>query len=214
VSSTAAGPLAGSVRWAVVPFAPAPPFRLYAGPESEPIIVPDADTVINAAIKGGDAQLSYIVAGKARPVLLLNDPPSAHHREVTGLRLLRLAKLSPDEQERVRAQQEELLFHLPPERFQLPPRRSAASTTTKCACSENGSSGSTASMSVFSSSDRSASLRNDTLDGPHASGRTAPSEASTYLAERAYGSVRSRDWMPKSPRMSRFAPPRPTSASS
>ena len=120
MSSTAAGPLAGSVRWAVVPFAPAPPFRVYAGPESEPIIVPDADTVINAAIKGGDAQLSYIVAGKARPVLLLNDPPSAHHREVTGLRLLRLAKLSPDEQERVRAQQEELLFHLPPERFQLP----------------------------------------------------------------------------------------------
>jgi hypothetical protein len=66
--------------------------------------------VINAAIKGGDAQLSYIVAGKARPVLLLNDPPGAHHREVTGLRLLRLPRLSPREQERVRAQEEELLF--------------------------------------------------------------------------------------------------------
>lgn len=128
MSSPRAGSLAGSVRWAVVPFAPAPPFRLYAGAGSEPIVVPDTGTLIKAARGGGDAELSYIVPGKARPVLLLNDPPAAHHREVTALRLLRLAKLSSDEQQRVRAQEDELLFHLAPDRFDLP-EESAAMVT-------------------------------------------------------------------------------------
>ena len=114
------GSIAGSVRWAVVPFSPAPPFRLYAGPGHEPVTVPDADTVISAARRGGDAELSYIVPGRARLVLVLNDPPGAHHREVTALRLLRLSNLSPDEQQRIRKQDDELLFHLEPERFNLP----------------------------------------------------------------------------------------------
>ena len=125
MSSAGAGRLAGSVRWAVVPFAPAPPFRLYAGTGSDPIVVPEAETVINAARGGGDAELSYILPGKARPVLLLNDPPATHHREVTALRLLRLSKLSPDEQQRVRAHQEDLLFYLAPGRFDLPEENAA-----------------------------------------------------------------------------------------
>jgi len=122
------GGLAGSVRWAVVPFARAPPFRLYAGTASEPIAVPEADTVIDAARRGGDAELSYVVTGKARPILLLSDPPASHHREVTGLRLLRLSRLAPDEQQRVRDQQDELLFHLDPARYDLP-EESAAMVT-------------------------------------------------------------------------------------
>jgi hypothetical protein len=125
VSGASAGRLAGSVRWAVVPLAPAPPFRLYAGTGSEPIVVPKAETVIEAARKRVDVELSYIVPAKARPVLLLNDPPASHHREVTALRLVRLSKLSPDEQQRVRAQQEELLFPLVPERFDLPEENAA-----------------------------------------------------------------------------------------
>ena len=128
MSSPGAGRLAGSVRWAVIPFAPAPPFRLYAGTGSEPVIVPAADTVIDAARRGGDAELSYIVPGKARPVLILSDPPASHHREVTALRLLRLSKLVPDDRQRVRAQQDELLFHLAPDRFELP-EESAAMVT-------------------------------------------------------------------------------------
>lgn len=115
-----AASLAGTVRWAIVPFAPAPPFRLYAGPGHEPVTVPAADTVIAAARRGGDAELSYIVPGKARPVLVLTDPPGAHHREVTALRLLRLSRLTPAEQVHVRAQQDELLVHLDPGRFDLP----------------------------------------------------------------------------------------------
>lgn len=112
--------LRGTVRWAVVPFAPAPPFRLYAGPTSSPVVVADADTIVEAARRGGDAELSYIVPGKARPVLLLSDPPGDHHREVAALRLLSLAKLTPAEQQRVRDGDEELLLHLSPDRFDLP----------------------------------------------------------------------------------------------
>ena len=120
--------MAGSVRWAVVPFAPAPPFRLYAGTGSEPITVANTDTLIEAARSRGDAELSYIVPGKARPVLVLNDPPAAHHQEVTALRLLRLSKLTADEQRRVREHQDELLFHLAPERFDLPEENAAMVT--------------------------------------------------------------------------------------
>ena len=61
-----------------------------------------------------------VVPGKARPVLVLNDPPGAHHREVTALRLLRLSTLTPDERVRVREGEDELLFHLDIERFDLP----------------------------------------------------------------------------------------------
>ena len=128
MSSPGAGRLAGSVRWAVIPFAPAPPFRLYAGTGSEPITVTEADTVIEAARRGSDAELSYIVPGKARPVLFLNDPPTAHHQEVTALRLLRLSRLTTDEQRRVREHQDELLFHLVPERFDLPEENAAMVT--------------------------------------------------------------------------------------
>lgn len=128
MSSPRAGRLAGSIRWAVVPFAPAPPFRLYAGTGSEPVVVPDADAVIRATQHGGHAEFSYIVPGKARPVLLLNDPPATHHREVTALRLLRLSKLSSGEQQRVRAQEDELLFYLSPDRFNLPEENAAMVT--------------------------------------------------------------------------------------
>ena len=120
-----AGRLAGSLRWAVVPYAPAPPFRLFAGNTHAPIVAPDADTVLRAARGGGDAELSYIVSGKARPVLILSDAPARHHLEVTALRLLRLSKLSDDEQQRVRADGDELLFHLAPDRFGLPDESAA-----------------------------------------------------------------------------------------
>ena len=128
MSHARAGRLAGSVRWAVVPFTPGPPFRLYAGSENDPIVVSDTATLINAARKGGDAELSYIVPGKARPVLFLSDPPVSHHREVTALPLLRIAKLGPDEQQRVRSQHDELLFHLDSDRFDLPEESAAMLT--------------------------------------------------------------------------------------
>jgi hypothetical protein len=75
-------PLAGAAVWAVVPFAPEAPFRLYAGPGAEPRVVPDVAPLIRAARRGGDPQLTYLVAGKIRPVLA-----ELHERVVRFYRL-------------------------------------------------------------------------------------------------------------------------------
>lgn len=122
--SSAAGGLAATVHWAVVTYTPRPPFRLYAGEGQAPVVVPDVNTIVGSA-GGGEAEFTYLVTGKARPILVLTEPPAAHHQEVTGLRLLRLSKLSSTEQEQVRQQRDPLLFHLDPLRFDLPEENAA-----------------------------------------------------------------------------------------
>lgn len=123
---SAAAALGGSVRWAVVPFTPRPPFRIYAGADHEPFEIASAEQLIEAASRpGGEASFTFLVTAKARPVLILNDPPSDHHREVVALRLLRLAKLQPKDQVAVRNGDDELLLYLPPDRFQLPEENAA-----------------------------------------------------------------------------------------
>jgi hypothetical protein len=118
--------LAGSVRWAVVPYTPRPPFRIYAGEEHPPFEIATADELVGAAQRpGGEAAFTFLVPAKARPVLILSDPPHEHHREVVALRLLRLSKLEPGEQDVVRAGGDELLLNLPAERFDLPEENAA-----------------------------------------------------------------------------------------
>jgi len=115
-----ASPLAGTIRWAVVPYAPAAPFELYAGTEHRPIQAP-----LGAMIeRGADSEWRFVVPGKVRPVLVLTEP-SARHSELLALRLMRFTKLSPGEQKTVRQQQDPLLFHLPPDRFDLPEENAA-----------------------------------------------------------------------------------------
>jgi hypothetical protein len=125
VSSPRLGGLAGTVRWAIVPFSPRPPFRLYAGEGHAPIPVSDPATLVASARQGGDSEFTYLVPGKARPVLVLSEPPSAHHQELTALRLLRLSKVGAAEQDRIRRQEDPLLFHLDPGRFDLPDESAA-----------------------------------------------------------------------------------------
>ncbi len=120
MSSTPSGRLAGTVRWAVIPYAPRPPFRIFAGEDHAPFNIPDAATIVASARGGGDVEFTYLVPGKARPVLVLNDPPAQHHQEVTALRLLRFSKLDVKSQRQVRDQRDPLLFHLDPARFDLP----------------------------------------------------------------------------------------------
>jgi hypothetical protein len=126
LSGRPAGDLAGSVRWAIVPYAPRPPFRIYAGRDREPYLVQDAATLI-AGIRrrGGDAELTYLGPAKARPVLILNEPAHAAVHEVTALRLLRFSKIPDHDRERVRQQADPLLFHLDPARFDLPEENAA-----------------------------------------------------------------------------------------
>jgi hypothetical protein len=117
--------LAGAVVWAVVPFAPEAPFRLYAGAGHEPIDVSTPDTLIDAASDGGDPQFTYLVPGKARPVLVISDAHDDDLGEYLALRLSRFTKLTADEQRSIREQRHPALFHLNPKRFALPEENAA-----------------------------------------------------------------------------------------
>jgi hypothetical protein len=124
VSARGSGDLAGTVRWAIVPYAPRPPFRIYAGQEREPYVVGDVETLIRG-VRKGDAELTYLGPAKARPVLILNEPSRSDLHEVTALRLMRFSKLDEYDCERVRRQDDPLLFHLDPVRFDLPEENAA-----------------------------------------------------------------------------------------
>jgi hypothetical protein len=118
--------LAGAVLWAVVPFTPEAPFRLYAGPENAPIEVSDSRKLIAAAKRGRDSQFSFIVPGKVRPVLIVSDAHDTELGELLALRLIRLGKLEADEQELIRAQRSPTHFYLRPDRFEGLPEDNAA----------------------------------------------------------------------------------------
>lgn len=111
--------------WAVVPFTPEAPFRLYAGSHHAPVEVPQADKLIAAARRGADAEFRFLAPGKARPVLIVSDQLDPRLGELLALRLLRLTKLDAREQGAVRAGAEPGLFHLPPDRFDLPEEHAA-----------------------------------------------------------------------------------------
>lgn len=114
------GRLAGSVRWAVAPYAPAPPFRLFATGR-QPYQLESLDPLVTASRCGGDAEFAYLVSAKARPVLILTDPSHSEWQEVVALRLRGLASISdPERQERIRQGQELLYVYLQPSRFELP----------------------------------------------------------------------------------------------
>jgi hypothetical protein len=117
--------LAGAVVWAVAPFVPQAPFRIYAGEERPPFKIPQVVPLIHAGRSGGDNQFDFIVPGKSRPVLILADKRTQDLGEYLALRLLRFSKLSQQEQEDVRAQRHESLFYLKPERFSLPEENAA-----------------------------------------------------------------------------------------
>jgi hypothetical protein len=112
--------LAGSVVWAVVPFVPEAPFRIYAGANHEPIQVPRASKLISAARKGSDAEFTFLGPAKARPVLVVADWTDRRLQEVLALRLLRMSSLDSEEPEVVRGGSRPGLLYLDPKRFRLP----------------------------------------------------------------------------------------------
>lgn len=117
--------LAGAVVWAVVPFVPEAPFRLYAGEGRAPVEVDEPGKLIAAARKGSDSEFSFLVPGKARPVLVVSDRVDERLREVLALRLLRLGSLTAREREIVRSGEDPGLYHLDSERFDLPEENAA-----------------------------------------------------------------------------------------
>jgi hypothetical protein len=117
--------LAGAVVWAVVPFVPQTPFRLYAGEGQAPVEVDEAGPLIAAARRGADTEFTFLAPGKARPVLVVSDRVDARLDEALALRLLRLSALTQREREIVRANDDPSLLHLDPDRFDLPEENAA-----------------------------------------------------------------------------------------
>jgi hypothetical protein len=117
--------LTGAVVWAVVPFVPEAPFRLYGGRDQAPVEVDDAGKLIAAARRGQDAEFTFLVPGKTRPVLVVSDRLDERLGELIALRLLRLGGLGAKEREIVRAQDDPGLYHLDPGRFELPEENAA-----------------------------------------------------------------------------------------
>lgn len=107
---------AGEVYWAIVPYTPQAPFQVYVT-DAAPIAIPSATQVVDGLRKGGDAEFSFVVRAKARPILLLSERSDPRTGDLFGLRLLRLGELSLEERRNVRDQREPQLFHLRPERF-------------------------------------------------------------------------------------------------
>jgi hypothetical protein len=103
-------PLGRAYR-AVAPFAPEPPYRLYAGADHEPVSVPDTSSLVRVG-----KEVTALVTVKPRPVLVITDP-SFRYTEVLALRLWRFGKLASEEQEAVREGRTEDLFHLRPDSF-------------------------------------------------------------------------------------------------
>jgi hypothetical protein len=117
-------PPLGHCYWAVAPFAPAPPFRIYQE-GAAPRPVDSAEPFTEAARKGA-SEFSLLTPVKARPVLVIT-AVLHEHDEVLALRLRRFEKLTSDaERQRVREGSDPGLFHLRPDRFSGLPVENAA----------------------------------------------------------------------------------------
>lgn len=105
-------PPAGRCYWAVAPFSPEPPFRIYAD-GAAPIEVDSAHKMQTAAARGG-SEFTVLTSVKVRPVLVVSEILSPFD-EVLALRLKRLSTLSEDQARAVREGQDDRLFYLDPE---------------------------------------------------------------------------------------------------
>ncbi len=121
-------PPQGHCYWAVAPFAPTAPFRIYQeGAAPREVASPEPFT---AAVRKGMSEFVLLMPVKARPVLVITGV-LPEHDEVLALRLRRLEKLSSDAARQiVRDGGDEALFYLRPESFAGLPVENAAIVTS------------------------------------------------------------------------------------
>lgn len=115
----------GSIYRAVAPFAPEPPFRLYAGETQSPVVVSETPKLTEA----GGGEFTVLVPVKARPVLVITEP-SDRYNEVLALRLRRFSRLTEIQRSAVRSGDADDLVHLNPERCAGLEEENAAIVTT------------------------------------------------------------------------------------
>jgi hypothetical protein len=129
----------GRAVWALAPYAPEAPFRLYPGPVARaPVVAGEVAPLRRALTKGGDAEVTALTPAKVRPVLIVADASdTAYDPGLLVLRLLSFDKLSKSECEQVRADADPRHFHLRPASFKGLPQENAAivSTLTRVATS-------------------------------------------------------------------------------
>lgn len=105
-------PPLGRCYWAVAPFSPEPPFRVYAE-GAQPIAVDSAHAMQVAAARGG-SEFTVLTPVKVRPVLVVSDELGPYG-EVLALRLRRFDKLTVEQASKVREHSDNGLFYLEPD---------------------------------------------------------------------------------------------------
>lgn len=107
--------LRGAIVWAVTPYVPQAPFLLWAGAGAAVREIPTARALALAVrARELDPEQTYLVPGKLRPVVLLQDRPRRALPEFAALRLVRLEALRAAEQEAIRGGREPSLLYLAP----------------------------------------------------------------------------------------------------
>ena len=105
--------LRGAIVWAVAPYAPQAPFRLWGGSDQPVATVESASELARlVARRGLAAEQTFLMPAKLRPVVLLQERPRRALPEYAALRVVRLERLSPVQQASVRTQAEPSLFYL------------------------------------------------------------------------------------------------------
>lgn len=104
----------GAIVWAIVTFIPEAPFRLWLGAD-QPIGEQSSARVLAEQVRGQrfEAEQTFLVNGKLRPVVLLQDRPRGVLPEIVALRMVRLETLGDEQKVSIRDQREPSLFHLP-----------------------------------------------------------------------------------------------------
>jgi hypothetical protein len=127
----------GQAVWALAPYAPEAPFRLYPGPgDRPPVDVSVLAPLRRALTEGGDAEATVLTPAKVRPVLVVAcATDTAYDPGLLVLRLLSFDKLSEAERIQIREGADPRHFHLRPTSFKGLPQENAAiiSTLTRVA---------------------------------------------------------------------------------
>ncbi|HEY1456893.1 MAG TPA: hypothetical protein VGF15_00115 [Solirubrobacteraceae bacterium] len=106
--------LRGAIVWAIVSYIPQAPFRLWLGEGHPTGEIADARAFAQQVrAQSLDAEQTFLLEGKLRPVVLLQDRPRGVLREIVALRMVRLETLSETQRAPIREQREPSLFHLP-----------------------------------------------------------------------------------------------------
>jgi hypothetical protein len=104
----------GAIVWAVAPYVPQAPFRIWGGTDQPIAPIATANELARQVLRRGlDAEQTFLVGGKLRPVVLLQERPRRALPEYAALRILRLEELSESRRESIRARAEASLYYLP-----------------------------------------------------------------------------------------------------